>query len=205
MVIDPNEKSAKKKFPKLKAKAHETAVSVFAFSQIWKEKMKQNDRVHQWIHLCLSSSCRMDEILRNHKDEWKIPASEAEELWRVSLTMMTCNYALRTHYAALGKCLFQADTFKHHWLLHSVKLAKYINPVHVNCYSGETFMSTMKTLMHAQLAGRRSLSSMTVFMERYVRALTFETVNLNPRKTWKLKWKKSECLIKCLFIPWMPW
>lgn len=53
MIIDPNEKSAKKKFPKLKAKAHETAISVFAFSQIWAKKMKQNDMVHQWVHFCL--------------------------------------------------------------------------------------------------------------------------------------------------------
>jgi len=187
MIIDPNEKSASKKIPKLKAKAHETALTVFALSKIWKKKMKENDKVHQWINYCLVNSCRVDEILRNRKDEWKIPATEAGELESAALKMVVCNFALCQHFAAEGKCLFQANTFKHHWLLHAVKLAKYINPKHVDCYSGESFMSTMKTLMHAQLRGRRSLSSMTSVMERYVMALTFETVNANDRKTWKLK------------------
>ena len=134
------------------------------------------------------NSCPMDEILRNRKDEWQLPATEAGELERAALNMMVCNFALCEHFkAAEGKCLLQANTFKHHWLLHAVKLAKYINPLHVDCYSGESFMSTMKTLMHAQLRGRRSLSSLTSVMERYVMALTFETVNANDRKTWKLK------------------
>ena len=47
MIIDPNEKSANKRYPKLKAKAHETALSVFALSKIWKRKMIENDKVHQ--------------------------------------------------------------------------------------------------------------------------------------------------------------
>lgn len=187
MIIDPNEKSANKKYPKLKAKAHETALSVFALSKIWKRKMTENDRVHQWVHLCLLSSCRMDEIVRNRKTEWKLPAAEAHEFESAALKMMVCNFALCKHFESKGKKLFQANTFKHHWLLHAVKLAKYINPVHVDCYAGESFMNTMKTLMYAQLAGRKSLSSMTSVMERYVQALTFETVNANERRTWKLK------------------
>ena len=178
---------------------------LFSLSKVWKKKMTENDKVHQWINLCLLNSCWMDEISRNRKDEWKLPAAEARELESAALKMMVCNFALCEHFASKGKPLFQANTFKHHWLLHTVKLAMYINPLHVDCYAGESFMRTMKTLMHAQLAGRKSLSSM------YVMALTFETVNANDKRTWKLKWEDKKSLenvkiTDCTFVVVMnPW
>ena len=85
---------------------------------------------------------------------------------------LTRNHTLHKFFANSGKCLFKCDAFKHHWLVHAVRLSRFINPLHLSCYRGESFAHTMKTLMHSQVVSRKPLSSMTSFTPRYCLALT---------------------------------
>lgn len=186
MIIDPGDKQANHTYPKLKAKAYETKLCVLALSHVWKKRMDANKKTHLWINIALKNSLQIDELCDKHEDAWKLPLEDANLLVDSCSKYLTCNMALHDFYAKDGKCLFKSDTFKHHWLMHAVKLGRFINPKHLSCYAGESFMSTMKTLMHSQLAGRKAFSSMTSFMPRYCLALTYETVNANENKKWKV-------------------
>jgi len=186
MIIDPGDKNAKKSYPKLKAKAYETKVCVFAFMHVWQNRMNPNNGIHQWINIALKNSLQMDELCEKYSNAWKLPLQDANLLIDSCCKYLTCKMALQDFFAQQGKCLFKSDTFKHHWLMHAVRLGRFINPWHLSCYAGESFMSTMKTLMHSQLQGRKAFSSMTTFMHRYCLALTYETVNANERKKWKV-------------------
>lgn len=79
--------------------------------------------------------------------------------------------------------MFQSGTFKSHWLLHAVKLAKFINPRYTWAYSGESYMHTMKVLMQACLTGTGSLQSVQKFMVRYVNAVTLDLRGME----WRLR------------------
>ena len=186
MIIDPNDKNARHTYPKLKAKAYETKMALLAVTHIFKKMMDTSSRTHQWASIALKSSLQIDDLCSKYEDEWNLPAHDANLLVQSCSRYLTCNMALHDFYAKDGKCLFKSDTFKHHWLMHAVKLGRFINPSHLSCYAGESFMSTMKTLMHSQLAGRKAFSSMTSFMPRYCLALTYETVNANEKKKWKV-------------------
>ena len=181
MVCDPNDKQCRNKFPRLKAKAAEASRCVIALDHLWQQKMDKENPAHIWIKLALEGSRIMDEIVKKHSEEWCIPGPEAERLWKASSQYFVCNSALQNHFQKEGKKLFQAGTFKFHWLLHSSKLAAHINPCRLWCYSGESYMHVCKVLMQSCLKGRGALSALHLFMTRYNIAMSME---LN--KTWRL-------------------
>ena len=186
MIMSVNDKGAKKTFPRLKAKAHETKITIYALESVWKARMNCNDHVHQWVKLGLENSRRMEDLLamEDGVHPWRLPADKAEELLNCTRNYYMCNLALEKYFREQkGQCLFKYGTFKHHWLLHLVKMAKFIHPAHTHCYSGESFMHVMKVLMQTCLKGRSSISSLRHFLQRYTRALSFEVSS----KTWKLK------------------
>eukprot|EP00438_Fugacium_kawagutii_P000467 Skav217120 [mRNA] locus=scaffold783:187732:188169:+ [translate_table: standard] len=128
---------------------------------------------HVWIQLCLKAACTIDDLVFAHSDAWRLPNPVAVELWEKGRQYVILNAALQKWYQEKkGHKLFQTATFKHHWLLHSLQLAKYISPAQVWCYSGESFMNNCKVLMLACLKERGQLSSMQMFMERYAVALS---------------------------------
>ena len=186
MIIDPGDKNAKKSYPKLKAKAYETKMCLFAFKHVWQNRMDSSNESHQWINIALKNALQIDELCPKHADTWKLPLDDSNLLVDSCNKFLTCNHALHKFFANSGRCLFKCDTFKHHWLVHAVRLNQFINPLHLSCYRGESFMHTMKTLMHSQLVSRKPSSSMTSFMPRYCLALTYETVNANAKKKWKV-------------------
>ena len=181
MICDPNDKACRNKFPRLKAKAAEASRCVIALYHLWQRRMDTKSPVHAWIKLALEGSYIMDEIVKKYSEEWQIPAPESEKLWQASRQYFLCNNALQKHFEQQGKKLFQAGTFKFHWLLHSTKLAIHINPSRLWCYSGESYMHVCKVLMQSCLKGRGALSALQLFMTRYNTAMSME---LN--KTWRL-------------------
>lgn len=173
MFCDKNDKGCSKKFPKMKIKAAESASCLPALLDVWLRAMSPDRQEHVWIQLCLKAACQIEHILSTHADSWRLPAPIAEQLVKAGQQYLVFNNALQKWFETKrGKKLFQGATFKHHWLLHSLQLAKCIHPAKIWCYSGESFMSTCKVLMLSCLKGRGQLSSMQMFMERYACALS---------------------------------
>ena len=183
MLCDINDKHCHKKFPKMKLKAAEATACVEAFLFLWKRKMDPTNKTHIWIKLALQASANMDAILEANSSEWKLSAGEYRKFLEYTKTYSVCTLALQQYFWD-NECrrLFQSGTFKGHWLLHIAQLSQYVHPRLLWCYSGESFMSTCKTLMQACLKGRSSLSSLRKFIERYNIALSMDLANV-----WHLK------------------
>ena len=186
MFCDVNDKQCRKKYPKLKVKAAESVACIVAFLHLWQQKMDHTNKAHVWIKLSLQASADMDIILKRHSAEWKLTPEVHSDFMTCTKTYSVCMVALQNHYwNQENRKLFQADTFKGHWMLHSAELAQYINPRWTWCYSGESFMSSCKVLMQACLKGRGMLSSLHKFIERYNIALSMDLA-----ESWQLKWAK---------------
>lgn len=183
MICDRNDKQCRKKYPRMKLKAHETVKSMEAILALWKEKMQPGNQKHIWVKLGLEASVNMDKILKEHCNDWNLSPPVFEELWKNAVNYVITNAALWKHFQEENRCLFQSGTFKSHWLLHAVKLAKFINPRYTWAYSGESYMHTMKVLMQACLTGRGSLQSVQKFMMRYVNAVTLDLRGME----WRLR------------------
>lgn len=175
MFCDKNDKACRHHFPKMKLKAAECVSCLPAVLDVWSRTMSAHRQEHVWVQLCLKAACQINDIISQYKESWLLPPLVAARLWECGRQYVVLNTALQKWYETnQGKKMFQSQTFKHHWMLHSLQLAKYINPAHVWCYSGESFMSNCKVLMLACLKGRGQLSSMQMFMGRYACALSRE-------------------------------
>ena len=87
--------------------------------------MNPSEESHIWIKLGLEATCKMEELLRESKEEWNLSPQECDDLWSSAIQFMACNSALEKHFAKGGQCLFKHNTFKHHWLLHSCRQAGF--------------------------------------------------------------------------------
>ena len=184
MICDINDKECRKKFPRLKLKAAETQLVLKAFVFLWNQRMNKTNQVHQWVKIALEATAGMDAILKSHEDDWHLTTEKANDMLILSHLFLTCNTALCAHFQQEeNRKLFQCGTFKAHWLQHSVMMSGHISPRRVWCYSGETYLSFCKQLMHSCLKGRGSLQSLQMVMERYVIALTLDL----KRSSWRIR------------------
>ena len=142
--MNPAKSSCKQLYPRLKAKAFETKVTLAAAKFVWQcESSPHDDQKHHWIQLCLDASCRMEDILKEHQHFYALPEPASQELVECLTNYETILVALESEYwKQKGLKLFQSGTFKGHWLLHGVAESNHCNPLHLSCYSGESFMHT---------------------------------------------------------------
>lgn len=216
MIVNPSKSSSKQQYPRLKAKAFETKVTLAAAKFVWQcESSPNDDQKHHWIQLCLDASCRMEDILKEHQHFYALPEPASKELVECLTNYQTILVALENAYwKQKGLKLFQSGTFKGHWLLHGVAESNHCNPLHLSCYSGESFMHTCKQLMQSCLIGRNALSSCRIFLQRYAKARSYEMLKHNS--IWRLKWdlqKKNRavsppnwflhisCICSCSWFP----
>lgn len=69
-----------------------------------------------------------------------LSTADSDKLLDLGKRYCMLNIALEKHFwRTESRKLFQSQTFKHHWMLHSLALAKGINPRHTWCYSGELY------------------------------------------------------------------
>ena len=197
MIVNPAKSSCKQVYPRLKAKAFETKLTLEAAKWLWRSESYPNDQSHKWIQLGLDASCRMEDILKENQHMYALPESASKELAECLTKYLTLHVALESHYSKQGLKLFQSGTFKGHWLLHGVAESIHCNPLHLSCYSGESFMHTCKQLMQSCLVGRNALSSCRIFLERYAKARSYEL--LKHMSVWRLKWDSLKQVSK--FLP----
>lgn len=137
----------------------------------------------------------MEDILKEHQHFYALPEPASKELVECLTNYQTILVALENAYwKQKGLKLFQSGTFKGHWLLHGVAESNHCHPLHLSCYSGESFMHTCKQLMQSCLIGRNALSSCRIFLQRYAKARSYEMLKHNS--IWRLKWdlqKKKWC------------
>lgn len=183
MFMDPQDKQCRKKFPKLKVKAAEATSCLKAALHVWKLHLDQEQQADVWVKLLLESAVAIDDMIRQSTDEWSLCSEDGEKLLDMGKRYCMLNVALERHFWNTdSRKLFQSGTFKHHWMLHALQLARHISPKRTWCYSGETYMSSCKTLLKSCLKGRGPLAALHSFMDKYVLALSREVV-----VTWSLK------------------
>ena len=108
------------------------------FKKVWKVNMDE-----------------MLKLLKEHDMEWNLQGERAEALWLQAKQYIVVNTALGVHFQKEGRKLFQYGTFKGHWMLHSVKLAHYLNPRRTMCYSGK--VSCLFVKLSCMLASKATL------------------------------------------------
>ncbi len=178
ILTNPRDAQCTTAYPQLKTKAAETAAIVQALAAIWPQYMNPDDPDHQQIMLALSFSRDLDNMV-GQIDTWSPEADLAEQMLFTGKCMLQCCTALNKSYLNKGHLAFHL-TFKHHWLVHGLQLARYLSPRHTWTYSGEDYMSKCKTLMASCLKGRGLRSSMDRFMRQYTDAMTIEFAELEP-------------------------
>lgn len=127
MIIGPGGKNANKSRPKLKAIRIQNQTRMFAFQRVCQNRMGPSNDSHQWINFALNNALQVDELWQKYADAWKLPLHDSNLLVDSCYKFLTCNHTLHKFFANSSKCLFQCDAFKHHWLVHAVRLSRFIN------------------------------------------------------------------------------
>eukprot|EP00973_Karenia_brevis_P075091 10433342-Karenia_brevis.AAC.1 len=102
-------------------------------------------------------SSRMDEILHEHADCYKLPDDVAAEFMECTRQFLLCQNALGWHWQNdvplhQRRALFQS-TFKSHAVAHIGLLAEHSNPRHGWCYNAESWLRHVKTLAATCMRG----------------------------------------------------
>jgi hypothetical protein len=136
-------------YPKLKGKASEVRHLNFALDSIWEDAMDENDELHVLVKVALNASTRMERILDDNADQYKLPPIAADAFAEATLTYVQAQNRLANWG---GSRLFNL-TMKHHYLVHIAARAKFLNPRLGWCFLGEDFMGHMRELAASCLAG----------------------------------------------------
>ena len=151
MFTNPEKPYAK--MPKLKGRGAEVKALIPALHWVWTTQYHQaGDQQHEEIALGFQCSARLDEILIENKDEFKLSGEVAAEFEACVWVFLLMQNSLAMHYSGLGLLLFDI-TPKSHYLAHIGLSAKFLNPRLGWCYAGEDFMHTVKTLGSAAAIG----------------------------------------------------
>jgi hypothetical protein len=138
--------------------------------------MKRDKENHHLTLLALTFSECIDEQLREESEEWHPSATSAAELLQAGQQMLQCTALLQKRHLEEGRLLYQ-QTFKCHWLLHSLETACWINPRKVWAYSGEDYMQRSRKLLRSCLNGRKPMRALDRYMQQYCLAITAETAS----------------------------
>ena len=132
-------------FPKLKGRAAEVKTMTTALCEIWNFYADMNDMVHKQIGLALRKSARLDAIMTENTQEYKLSPGAAAEWQKCVFVYLACQSAAAKHFGGLGDLLFDV-TPKSHGLCHLGHDCVHLNPRRGWCYAGEHMMHTMRTV-----------------------------------------------------------
>ena len=165
MFINPEKPRAK--MAKLKGRGAEVKALIPALLSVWKQYyMVDGVQQHEEIALALESSARVDEILDDHKTDYKLPGPVAAELEAHIWIFLIVQNSWAIHFSGFGDMLFDI-TPKSHYLAHIGLFAKYLNPRLGWCYAGEDFMHTVKTIGATAAIGNRPVKCGSKLFQKY--------------------------------------
>ena len=149
-----NKKSPNKNFPYLKGKAAEIREIGPALLHVFSAFMDRGNAQHRRMHLALRLSCKMEEIIREHKGCFTLGPEAAADLTKAARDFVQLNTALASHYNQQGLKIFDV-TIKFHYLVHAAHNSRYLSPGLSWCYAGEDMMQYMKKSIRAVPGERR--------------------------------------------------
>jgi hypothetical protein len=162
------------KMAKLKGRGAEVKALMPALLWVWtRYYMVPGNQQHEEIKLGLQCSSRIDEILEENKEEYKLNDVVAKEFEFNVWVFLLMQNSLAMFYSALGFFIFDI-TPKSHYLAHIGLFAKYLNPRLGWCYAGEDFMHVVKTLGASSAIGNRAARVNIKQMQKYSTGLFFD-------------------------------
>jgi len=159
-----------KQFPYLKGKAAEMKHFAPALLHVCEEALNDDNVQHKRMILGLKMAMKMDDILDNHVEDYKLPVGPAAEFEKCCWAFVQLNTALGHHFHAARICLFNHN-IKFHYLLHIGMCAKYLSPRKTWCYGGEAMMKIVKQLVQACQAGCPPPGVVSKVMRKYAQGL----------------------------------
>ena len=171
--------------PKLKGTGMQCKALAKVFVSVFASYMDESDRNHQIVLIALKSLRRTNELYHSNRKVMRYPPADADELVKLSFEINQCTTALVRHYHSRSIPLFHY-TMKHHYTLHCALVAKYSNPHHGDCGSGEVLMKTAKQLIKSCVSGQKMPGASRSAMRKYSLALHFE---MDRTSRW---WQKEQ-------------
>ncbi|CAE7236144.1 unnamed protein product [Symbiodinium sp. CCMP2592] len=176
VLADPQDIHCRKGYPRLKAKAAETKGVIAALASICQQHLQQDNEEHQQIALALSFSRDLDQMADGIED-WKPSKEVADRMMLTAVCLFQCMTILNKSFLEQGHLAFQL-TFKTHWFLHGLQLARHLSPKLTWTYSGEDYMSKCKGLLKMCTKSRTMLTSLDRFMRQYTDAMSIELAEI---------------------------
>ena len=157
-------------FPKLKGRAAEVKHFGPALLHACRQMLDPTNGDHASMILSLEMSCKIDDILNNHPDDFMLPPPVATEFQGAVFVYMNHFGALARRFNADGRCLFNV-TVKTHFLCHIALRCFALNPRRAWCFSGERFMLVQRRMIASCARGTPTVDINLKAMEKYRHAL----------------------------------
>ena len=165
-------------FPKLRGRAAEVKSLGPALLHVWSESMNPASTQHRQIRLLLKTSCRLEDMLDEHRELVCYPEPIAREFEGHTWSYCRLLNALSADFASSGQRLFDL-TIKAHMLIHCARQSRNLNPRMTWCYSGEDFMHKIRTLAGSCLVGTKPWKYGTKFVKQYLVGLAMRLTDVH--------------------------
>ena len=172
--------------PKLKGTGQQCKGIARVMRAVFLEFCDTHDPYHELVLEAIDCARITNYIYTKHRSANRIPPLDAEKL--IKLTFRFCQITTRLcrDYHKKKMCVFHY-TIKSHYSLHIAMTARYLNPWHSECSSGEDYMKVAKRMVQGASRGNPISEVTNVAIRKYMKAFYIER---NPRAPW---WKKGHC------------
>ena len=168
--------NGKDDFPRLKSKAAETRHLCGALLYAFEQTMNAGNAQHKTAKLLLGLAGSIEELIDDHKDEYRLSVSVAANWKKLCQGFVQVNAKLGHHYHPQKIMLFHF-TIKFHYLLHIAMLGQGLNPRLGWCYCGENMMQVCKSIVQASHLGSPPPLVVNKVMTRYARGLSLKCMD----------------------------
>ncbi|CAE7627572.1 unnamed protein product [Symbiodinium microadriaticum] len=176
VLADPQDVHCRRGYPRLKAKAAETKGVIAALASICQQHLQHDNVEQEQIALAVNFSRDLDEMADGIQG-WKPTKDVADRMMLTAVCLFQCMTCLNKSFLSQGHLAFQL-TFKTHWFLHGLQLARHLSPKLTSTYSGEDYMSKCKGLLKTCTRSRSMLTSLHRFMQQYSDAMSIELAEI---------------------------
>ena len=156
-------------FPVLKAQAAHIRHLGPSLLKTFVEFMDVRKQEHRWVRQALEASVRMEQILDEAVDAFRLPPLLAVEFLDKAHDFLIKLNAIRAHFGVRLQ-LFHV-TIKSHMLLHIAINARYLNPRLAWCYTGEDMMKIIKKVIGNAQKGTPPRLVVAKVMRRYCKGM----------------------------------
>ena len=172
-------KGYSKTYPALSARGLQIRDLIPTAKDVWVKTMDQTNQTHRIITRGLEATWAMEEVLTRCREQFALPAEEAEIFHKECHIYLGCITAgIRAYHPRRAYFNF---TTKAHILLHLAIAARYCNPSFGSCYDGEIMMGVVRRLIQGTARGSKPLTVANAALERYIHAKSFELTNPQER------------------------